>query len=52
MKRVVIVEIIALDGDDVVAAARLRVTRGFTADECERYDLDPCMSADDLRRGA
>ena len=33
---------VPLSTDDLISAARAGVTRGFTADECATYRIDPC----------
>ena len=43
------VEIITLDHDELVQIARSRISRTFTSQECEFFDLDPCPTIDDMR---
>jgi WD40 repeat protein len=42
--------LMALDPDALVAVVRKGITRGFTADECDRFNFDDaCPSVDELR---
>ena len=45
------VEILTLNPAELIDIAKSRITRSFTAAECEFYDLHPCPSLDELRRG-
>jgi WD40 repeat protein len=41
-----LVRVWALDPDDLIQMAEDRLTRTFTAAECEIYDIDPCPALD------
>jgi WD40 repeat protein len=41
----------SLDIRDVIIEARTRLTRGFTADECAIYRIDPCPDLETIRSG-
>jgi hypothetical protein len=43
--------ILTLDSDELEQIARSRVTRGFTADECATYHIDPCPDLETIRVG-
>ena len=36
---------------ELLEIARSRVTRGFTAGECDTYHIDPCPTLEDIRQG-
>jgi hypothetical protein len=40
-----------LDVDELHDIARARLTRGFTAEECDAYELDPCTTLATMRDG-
>ena len=44
--------IITLNTGELLAIAQSRLTRGFTDDECAIYELDPCPTLDDIKRGS
>ncbi len=43
--------VITLDPDELVAVARSRLTRSFTAEECDRFGIDPCPSLVEIKGG-
>jgi WD40 repeat protein/DNA-binding SARP family transcriptional activator len=43
--------IFTLDVDELLGIARDRLTRGFAAEECVAYDLDPCPTLEAMRDG-
>jgi hypothetical protein len=40
---------VSLDSDDVITSAIAGVTRGFTADECATYRIDPCPTLEEMK---
>lgn len=44
-------EILTLDPNELVNIARSRISRGFSAEECEFYQLDPCPTHANLSTG-
>jgi WD40 repeat protein len=45
------IEIITLDAEELLQIARDRISRTFTAAECERFELSLCQTLADLRVG-
>ena len=43
--------VVTIDTDELLEIARNSLTRGFTEDECDRYNFDPCPTLDQLRSG-
>jgi hypothetical protein len=41
--------ILSLSTDDFLHATRANLRRSFTDDECQRYDIDPCPTLEELR---
>jgi hypothetical protein len=39
------------DIPELVNVARSRITRGFTADECDTYHIDPCPDLETIKGG-
>jgi hypothetical protein len=42
---------IPLDTGDLVSIARANITRGFSAEECATYRINPCPTLDEMREG-
>ena len=42
---------VTLDADELLAIARSRLTRSFTAEECTTFEVDPCPTLSDLKKG-
>ena len=42
---------VSLVTEDLIASARDGVTRGFTADECSTYRIDPCTTLNEIQSG-
>jgi WD40 repeat protein len=42
---------IPLDTRDLVSLARANITRGFSAEECATYRINPCPTLDEMREG-
>jgi WD40 repeat protein len=40
-----------IDPTELLDIARSRVTRGFTDTECTKYNIDPCPTLEDIRKG-
>ncbi len=40
-----------LDVETLLETARSRLTRTFTPEECNTYDIDPCPTLEELRVG-
>ena len=40
-----------IDPDELLDIARSRVTRGFTETECMQYNIDPCPTLEEIRKG-
>jgi len=43
---------VTIDVDELVALARIRVTRTFTQGECDTYRIDPCPTLQDIKTGS
>jgi WD40 repeat protein len=43
--------VLTLDESELVAIARSSLTRGFTGDECQRFNFDVCPTLEELRSG-
>jgi WD40 repeat protein len=43
--------IFTMDGEELMQIATQRLTRGFTAEECASFNIDPCPTLDEIRNG-
>jgi WD40 repeat protein len=45
------IQVLTIDTTELIDIARSRITRGFTADECATYHIDPCPDLEKIRGG-
>ena len=43
--------VVTIDPGELLEIARNSLTRGFTEDECDRYNFDPCPSLEEMQNG-
>jgi hypothetical protein len=38
-----------MDGEELIEIATQRLTRGFTTEECASFNIDPCLTLDEIK---